>query len=316
MERVLNSVAAAALVVACSASLAAQSGAARPADAAKSKTAAWRGSAQVSGKITDDGGKGVGEAKVTFVFVPANDGFSAVSKKNGEFKAQDMKPGEWRVQVEAANFVTVKKTLSVSDGKNPAFDVQLKRDNSPELVARAEALFKEGKNAEARAEYMKVLEAHPDLAGINRAIAFTYGREGNHPEALKYLDLALASNPDDSTLLQLAAASAMQVNDFPRAMGYLDKIDDAALTDPAPLTNAAVNLINKRQSAAAIKIADRAIARFPDAPVAYFYRGFARLQASQTDTAAAKADLEKFVSIAPPDAPELPQAKDLLSRIK
>src|SRR5258708_612683 len=74
--------------------------------------------------------------------------------------------------------------------------------NSPELLTKAEALFKAGQNAEARAEYMKVLEAHPDLTGINRAIAFTYGREGHHPEALKYLDLALASNPDDRMLLQ------------------------------------------------------------------------------------------------------------------
>jgi hypothetical protein len=32
---------------------------------------------------------------------------------------------------------------------------------------------------------VKVLEAHPDLTLINRAIAFTYGREGNHAEALK-----------------------------------------------------------------------------------------------------------------------------------
>jgi hypothetical protein len=28
---------------------------------------------------------------------------------------------------------------------------------------------------------MKVLEAHPDLAGINRAIAFTYGRKATIP---------------------------------------------------------------------------------------------------------------------------------------
>lgn len=316
MNSLMNPIVAAALLMAWPApSALAQAGTAHG-DASKNKTAAWRGNAQLSGKVTDDGGKGVGDAKVTFVFVPASDGFSATTKKNGEFKAQDMKPGEWRVQVESPNFVTVRKTVTVADGKNPPLDVQLKRDNSPELVAKAEALFKEGKNAEARTEYMKVLEAHPDLAGINRAIAFTYGREGNHPEALKYLDLALASNPDDSTLLQLAAASAIQVNDFPRAMGYLDKMDDASLSDASPLTNAAANMINKRQSASAIKLSDRAIARFPDAAVAYFYRGFARLQANQTDTAAAKADLEKFVSMAPADSPELSQAKDLLSRIK
>src|SRR5207247_9000986 len=132
----------------------------------------------------------------------------ATTKKNGEFQARDIKPGEWRVQVEAPNFVTIRQPLTVNDGKNLPLNVQLKRDNSPELLTKADALFKEGRNAEPRAEYRKVLEAHPDLTGINRAVAFTYGREGNHPEALKYLDLALASNANDRMLLQLAAARA------------------------------------------------------------------------------------------------------------
>ncbi len=277
---------------------------------------AWRGNAQVSGKVTDEAGKGVPDAKVTFVFTSANEGFFATTKKNGDFSAKDMKAGEWRVQVDAPNFITIRQTLTVADSKNPPMAIQLKRDNSPELLTKADALFKEGKNAEARDEYMKVLEAHPDLAGINRAIAYTYGREGNHPQALKYLDLALAKNPDDATLLQLAGASAMKVSDFPRAMEYLGKIDDSALADSRPLTDAGINMIQAHQPANALKLLDRAIARFPDEAEPYFYRGFARLQLNQTDTAAAKADLEKFVSMAPPTAQELPQAKDLLSKIK
>ncbi len=189
-----------------------------PGDPVKDKAAEWRGKAEVAGKVTDDAGKAIADAKVTFVFVTSNNGFAATTKKNGEFSAKDIKPGEWRVQIEAPDFVTVRQTLTVGEKKTP-LAVQLKRDNSPELLTKADAFYKEGKNAEARAEYMQVLEAHPELAGINRAIAFTYGREGNHPEALKYLDLALATNPNDTMLLQLAAASATQVNDFPRVMG-------------------------------------------------------------------------------------------------
>ncbi len=284
-------------------------------DPAAQAAAKWRGKAEVSGKITDDTGKPV-EARVSFVNVEVNSGYTVMSKKNGEFKGENMKAGDWKVQIDAPNFIVWKQTVTLADQKNPPLAVVVKRDNSPELLTKADGLFKEGKNAEARAEYMKVLEAHPDLAGINRAIAFTYGKEGNHPEALKYLDLAIEKNPDDATLLQLAAASSMAVSDYPRAMGYLDKIDDASLAEPGPIVNAAINMISKRQPANAVKLLDRAIARFPDNPEAYFYRGFARLQINMTDTAAAKADLEKFVATAPPDAKEMGQAKDLLSRIK
>jgi tetratricopeptide (TPR) repeat protein len=286
----------------------------RAGDSFKDKVAAWRGDAQVSGKITDEAGKGIPEAKVTFIFTKSNDGFFATTKKNGEFSAKDIKAGEWRIQVDAPNFVTVRQTLTISDSKNAPVAVTLKRDNSPELLTKAEALFKAGQNAEARAEYMKVLEAHPDLTGINRAIAFTYGREGHHPEALKYLDLALAANPNDVILLQLAAASAMQVSDYPRAMGYLSKIDEATLDDPAVLADAAVNLINKNRTADAITVLDRVIGRFPAAADAYYYRGFANLQAGKN--ADAKTDLEKYLSLAPPAAPQVAQAKDLLAKIK
>jgi len=280
----------------------------------KDKVAAWRGDAQVSGKIVDDAGKGIADAKVTFIFTKSNDGFFATSKKNGEFSAKDIKAGEWRIQVDAPNFITVRQSLTIGDSKNPPLAVTLKRDNSPELLTKAEAMFKAGQNAEARAEYMKVLEAHPELTGINRAIAFTYGREGHHPEALKYLDLALASNPDDRQLLQLAAASAMQVSDYPRAMTYLGKIDEATLDEPAILADAAVNLINKNRTADAVTVLDRVIARFPDAADPYYYRGFARLKDGKNPEA--KADLEKFLTLAPPTSPQVAQAKDLLTRIK
>ena len=286
----------------------------RAGDSFKDKVAPWRGDAEVSGRITDEAGKGIPDAKVTFIFTKSNDGFFATTKKNGEFSAKDIKAGEWRVQVDVPNFITVRQTLTVADRKNPPMTVALKRDNSPELLTKAEALFKAGQNAEARAEYMKVLEAHPDLTGINRAIAFTYGREGHHPEALKYLDLALASNPDDRMLLQLAAASAIQVSDYPRAMIYLSKIDEATLDDPDVLADAAVNLINKNRTADAVTVLDRVIARFPAAADPYYYRGFARLKDGKN--ADAKADLEKYLTLAPPAAPQVAQAKDLLARIK
>ena len=48
------------------------------------KPPAWRGTAEVAGKITDEAGKGVPDAKVTFVYTASNDGFFATTKKSGE----------------------------------------------------------------------------------------------------------------------------------------------------------------------------------------------------------------------------------------
>ena len=188
------------------------------------------------------------------------------------------------------------------------------RDNSKELLAKADALFTQGKNAEARAEYMAVLKVHPELTGINRGIAFTYGREKNHPEALKYLDLALAGSPTDMTLLLLAGASSMEIGDIPRGMAYLARIDDAALTDPEALLNCALDLLNRKQPAEATVLLNRVVTRFPAEADAYFYRAYASLLTDKP--ASAKTDLEKYLSLAPPTAPLVAQAKDLLAKIK
>jgi tetratricopeptide (TPR) repeat protein len=283
-------------------------------DAAPQAPPKWKGDASIKGKVVDEAGKPVGAAKITLVLADINTGFFVTSKKNGEFEAKEMKIGEWRLQVDAPDFIVVRQTIQVTEGKNVPLIFAVKRDNSPELLVKAEALFKAGQNAEARTEYMTVLAAHPELTAINRAIAFTYGREKNHPEALKYLDLALASNPNDETLLQLAAASAMEVSDYPRAMGYLGRIDEAALAEPDPLMNAAMNLLNRRRSAEATATLTRVIARFPDAPDGYFYRAYATMQAGKP--ADAKQDLEQYLKIAAPDAPLVAQARDLLSKIK
>src|SRR5215217_647126 len=74
---------------------------------------AWKGNADVSGKVLDESGKGVEQAKVTLVNKEVNAGFFAMTKKNGEFSAKDIKAGAWKLIVEAPNYVTVQRDIDV-----------------------------------------------------------------------------------------------------------------------------------------------------------------------------------------------------------
>jgi regulator of sirC expression with transglutaminase-like and TPR domain len=56
------------------------------------------------------------------------------------------------------------------------------------------------------------------------------------------------------------------------------------------------------------------VTRFPAHADGYYYRGVANLQLQKN--AEAKADLEKFVGLASPDAPELAMAKKILEQLK
>ena len=84
--------------------------------------------------------------------------------------------------------------------------------------------------------------------------------------------------------------------------------------DPAVFLNIGIGLINDKQHEQAVPWFDKAIARFPDHADGYYYRGISYLTLGKT--AEAKADLEKFVSMAAPDAPELATAKQILETLK
>ena len=57
----------------------------------------------------------------------------------------------------------------------------------------------------------------------------------------------------------------------------LESVDADRITDPAVLVNLGIEILNQGAPAAALPWFDRAIARFPEYPDAYYFRGVSRL---------------------------------------
>jgi len=137
--------------------------------------------------------------------------------------------------VESPNFITLRQPLTIARQQNAPVAIQLKRDNSPELLTMP-SVVQGGKNAEARTEY----EQYSRRSRTDRdqpRHRFTYGREGKHPEALKYLDLALVSEPRRHHTAPAAAAERDSGQRLSAGDGLLAKVDIAAMADPvAPPT--------------------------------------------------------------------------------
>jgi tetratricopeptide (TPR) repeat protein len=274
----------------------------------------WKGKGRISGKVLDDQGKPLEGAIVMMRLPDVMSGPNIKTNKKGDFEARDIKAGEWTIRVQADTFLTHEMNVSLAEkGKVEKLEVRLEKDETAQLLEKGDELFKAGQFAAARAEYEKVLAARPDLPAIHNAIAYTYGREGNHAKALEHMDIALESEPGTAQTLQLAAASAIELKQPDRAVGYVDKIPDADLT-PDLLDNVAINMLNKQFNAQAVTVLDRSITRFPDGPMAYFLRGLGRLRMQNIE--GGKADLQKYLEVAPPDAAQVQQAKDILGKIK
>ncbi len=284
----------------------------------------WKGGGRIGGKVVDDGGKPVANALVKLRLAQAgNVGPDVRTDKSGEFSALSLRGGTWNIDVEAPGYSVKKMSvmLPAGEGRVPPVVITIQKDAAiaqqkelQGLLAKGDEMYKQGKFGEARDEYAKVLAARPDLVMVHRSIALTYGREGDYANALKELDLVLAQDPGEPSLLQLAVDAALKVNDPQRAAQYLSRIDTAKVTDPAAFVNVAIEALNRNQPSVAIGALDPMVAKFPQAPDPYYYRALAELQLQQMDKA--KADLEKFLPLAPPDSKEAQQAKEMLAQIK
>lgn len=287
----------------------------------------WRGTGRVGGFVLDENTgepiEGV-EVKATLPTSGNRGPEPSKSKKNGEWAAGGLSRGEWALDFSKEGYETRRITVGVTEmGRIPPMEIKLKK-KAPEVVdpnveikdqlTQAAALMNEKKFAEARTIYQDLAAKHPQVKQFRPLIARTYYAEGNKAKAIEELRAAVAADPDNMEVKLLLGNTLMEEGQQDEARQILASMDDTKVTDPAMFLNAGIALVNERKHAEALPWFDKAIARFPQHADGYYYRGIANL--SLAKTAEAKADLEKYISMAKPDAPELATAKQILATIK
>lgn len=320
----------------------------------------WSGRGRLQGRVTTESGEPIQGAKVTLTELRSDDGPEPlITKKNGRWSILGLRNGQWQVQIEKDGYVTSSGVVQVSELKtNDPVMVSLRNVNDTEEAKRgrevigdleqANIYLREGKYAEARALYEKVLpevqqESHP---AILSGIAQTYLQEEKYAEALTTLqrvqearpedpttlkliatvqgrmgevDAALASlkqlielTPDDVDALQLTINLLLQNDREDEAQAYIDRLPEGASFDPNALLNLGIEQYNAGNMEEALGYFDRAVAANPSFPDVYYYRGLAHLASGNADDA--KADLEKLIEIAP-DHAKADEAKEFLAAL-
>ncbi|MGI8946799.1 MAG: tetratricopeptide repeat protein [Ornithinimicrobium sp.] len=287
----------------------------------------WRGMGRVGGFVLDEetgqplegvvvkatlptaGDRGPGETK---------------SKKNGEWAVGGVARGEWAVDFSKDGYETRRISIGITEmGRIPPMEIKLKKKAAPvadpndeikEQLTQAAAMMNAKQYADARKIYEDLSAKHPEVKQFRPLIARTYYAEGNKKAAIEHLRKAAAEDPDNLEVKLLLGNTLMEEGQADEARQILASLDESKVTDPAMFLNAGIALVNERKHADAIVWFDKAVARFPQHADGYYYRGIANL--SLAKTAEAKADLEKYVSMAPADAPELKTAKQILATIK
>ncbi|MEX2271251.1 MAG: tetratricopeptide repeat protein [Vicinamibacterales bacterium] len=284
----------------------------------------WRGMGRVGGKVVDESGQPVAGVTVKAALPRAgNRGPENKSNSRGEWAVGGIAGGEWALDFVKDGYDTRSITVSVTESSRlPPMEVVLKKKAAVaepnveirDKLTQAAGLMNSRQFAQARTIYEELAAKYPEVKQFRPLIARSYYGEGNKDAAIEHLRQALAQDPGNVEVTLLLGNTLMEQGHADEARQMLASIDESKVADPAVFLNAGIALLNDKKTADALPWFDKAITHFAGHPDAYYYRGISYLSLGKTPDA--KADLEKFVSMAPADAPELATAKKILETMK
>jgi len=282
-----------------------------------------RGDGRIAGKVVDnDSGQPLADVQVKGTLAGQAQPVIAKSNKKGEFNLNGVGSGEWTLEFTKDGFDPQGGKITVDQGKSPDITVKLvkhvdKPDPGVELNAKAQegmTLMQGQKFPEARKVFEDLLAKYPDVHQLNAYIAQTYAGENNLPKAIEFMKTASDKDPENAEMKLVLADLMMEGGDKAAALEMMKTVDVTKIKNPLPLINGSISLINASKTDEALELLNKVATQFPTQAEVYYYRGRAYVAAKKYPEA--KADLDKFVSMAAPDARELPDAKKLLEQLK
>jgi tetratricopeptide (TPR) repeat protein len=283
----------------------------------------WRGMGRLEGRVLDPDGKPLPDVTVKMKLPSRGGGTTIKTDKKGHWAIGGIASGAWEIDLEAPGYAVKRITLNLpsESARLAPIDVKLEKaaPTGPppevrEALEKGDAAFKEGRFADARAQYEKLLALRPELAEtLYHQIAFAYSREGNYPKAVEYLDKLVQSDPTNVNLKLLAAQEALRGGMLDKGLEMLKGIDDSSVKEPEVFYNVAALLLNAQKPDEAIRYLTKAVTVDPSYVDGYFQRGLAYLQLQKTPEA--KADFQKVIELAPTGA-QAETAKKALQQLK
>ena len=293
----------------------------------------WRGGrTRVEGSVKNEKGEPIAGARVSLRWQGHTDGPDLTTDKKGHWAFLGLVGGAWNIDFEAPGYVTKQISVQLKEAeRNPLIEVQLQpvpqsqpareehlvggkkvSKEAAEAIEKGNAAMEAKNYTEAREAYTRAASELPDNAALLMRIAAAYYGEGKTEEAVRYAHQAAEKDPQDVAAWRLVAELELQRGNLDAGREALARVPEGKIRDGQPYLNIGILLLNKRKAAEAEEALNKAVAVQPDLADAYYMRALARVQ--QKKKAEAKADLEKFLELAP-DSPEAREAREILKSL-
>jgi predicted Zn-dependent protease len=280
-----------------------------------------KGNGRINGKILDDQGKPAANVQVRAVKNGESTVMEAKTNDKGEWSMQGLTAGDWNFEFGKDGFDPQRMQVKIAENKNPPIDMKLTKASAvdpnveiQEQMKKAVELQQAGKLADARKIIEDLAVKYPSVTRLHAFIATTYEGEKNYDQAVEHLKMVLDKEPNDAELKQYMAELLTLKGDKVEAQKILDTLDMTQVKDPTMFINMAISSINAGKADEALATLDKVAKQFPTRADIYYYHARANIVAKKMPDA--KADLEKFISMAPPDSPQVADAKKLLEQLK
>ena len=286
-----------------------------------SAASAQTGEARIGGKVVDEQKKPVQDVAVRAELAGQTPPRQAKTNNRGEWSINNIAGGMWEIEFSKPGFAPQRITLDLQpDQRISNIDIVLAPpppDPNEQIqaeVKRAAELLQNKQIPEGRKIYEDLLAKYPTLYQLHDFIGRTYAAENNFDKAIEHMRIAVEKDPENAGAKVLLGDLLMEKGQKAEAAQMLESVDLAKIEDPAPFINLAITKINDQKVDESIALLDKLVVRFPKEANILYYRGRAYLAAKKMPEA--KADLEKFVAAAMPDARELPDARKILDQLK
>jgi tetratricopeptide (TPR) repeat protein len=283
----------------------------------------WKGMGRMEGKVTDPSGAPLAGVSVRLELPERGGGTTVTTDGKGRWVLGGIAAGTWHIDFALAGYAGRKVSVSLpaESSRLKPLEVTLEKAAATgpdpatrQAFERAEAAYREGRFAEARAEYARLLVLRPDLAPrIHQQIGFAYIQEKQPAKAVEELEQVLATEPDNAQVRAIAAQAALEGGMADKGRALLAALPEGAIRDPDVFYNIAVNFVSAGLPEDGVLYFSKAIALDPRYVDGYYQRALAYLKLGRT--AECRADFEKVVALSP-DGPPAALARKALEQVR
>jgi tetratricopeptide (TPR) repeat protein len=270
----------------------------------------------VEGRVIDEDGNPVKDARLTFSDPERGLDFILKSDKNGKFIKVGIPPTAYKVTVEAEGFLPLESTAQIRFGMRENLEIKLKKplvvpDKDEDMAAGSE-LFKAGEFDEAAEHFRRVIERYPAQFEGYFNLGLTLLKNGEIDSAIAALEKAAEANPQ-------SVESLFALGEAYFAKGESEKAQESftraiALNPESSLAHYNLGLVFYRlgKNEEALAAFEKSIALKPDNASAHYQAGLAAIRLQNFDKAIKS--FQEFLRLEP-NAAEAPQVKTMIEEL-